>query len=67
MRIEDLHIGMKVVEVSPITKKETPPMMVTGIFKGVRPAYDCVYAEFEDGHDGDPFEFHPSDLREVNV
>lgn len=65
MRIEDLHIGMKVVEVSPITGRETPPMMVTGIFKGITPKNDCVYLEFEDGHEGDPWECHPNDLMEI--
>lgn len=65
MRIEDLHIGMKVTEVSPITHRESPAMVVTGIFKGITSNGDCVYLEFENGHEGDPWECHPKDLRDV--
>ena len=65
MKIEELRIGMKVQELSTITKRLSPVMIVTGLFKGHRPAYDAVYAELEGGHEGDPFEYHPSDLIEV--
>lgn len=66
MKIEDLRIGMVVEEFMPISQKYSPPMKVTGIFKGATDEMDCVYLGFEE-YDGDPFEAHPKDLREVQL
>lgn len=66
MKIEDIRIGMWVQELMPIPKRYTPPMMVTGIFKGSTPDNDCVYLELEE-QDGDPFEAHPKDLIEYKA
>lgn len=64
MKIEELRIGMVVEEFMPISQKYTPPMKVTGIFKGATDDTDWAYLEFEE-HEGDPFEAHPKYLREV--
>lgn len=66
MKIEDIRIGMWVQELMPIPKRYTPPMKVTGIFKGYNDEHDVVYMELEE-QDGDPFEAHPMDLIEYKA
>lgn len=56
MNIEQLHIGMTVVEVSP-DGRETIPMQVVGIFQD-----GTVYLNFE-GNDGDVWEVNVKDLK----
>lgn len=65
MELKDVKIGMWLEELMPIPQRYTPPMQVTGIFKGFSPDNDTLYLEFED-HEGDPFECHPRDCRPVN-
>lgn len=57
MKIEDLHIGMTVVEVS--QSKESIPMQVVGIFQD-----GTVYLDFE-GNEGDVWEVEVEDLKLV--
>ncbi|WP_303224025.1 hypothetical protein [Butyricimonas faecihominis] len=56
MNIEQLHIGMTVVEVSPFGR-ETIPMQVVGIFQD-----GTVYLDFE-GNEGDVWEVNIKDLK----
>lgn len=56
MNIEQLHIGMTVVEVSPYGR-ETIPMQVVGIFQD-----GTVYLDFE-GNEGDAWEVNVKDLK----
>ncbi|MFT0399144.1 hypothetical protein ACMSE5_06455 [Bacteroides thetaiotaomicron] len=61
MQIEDLHIGMTVVELlpSPQEVRETIPMQVTAIFQD-----GTVYLDFE-GNEGDVWEANIKDLKLV--
>lgn len=61
MQIEDLHIGMTVVELlpSPQEVRETIPMQVTAIFQD-----GTVYLDFE-GNEGDVWESNIKDLKLV--
>ncbi|MCS2295964.1 hypothetical protein [Bacteroides thetaiotaomicron] len=61
MQIEDLHIGMTVVELlpSPQGVRETIPMQVTAIFQD-----GTVYLDFE-GNEGDVWEANIKDLKLV--
>ena len=56
MNIEQLHIGMTVVEVSP-DGRETIPMQVVGIFQD-----GTVYLDFE-GNEGDVWEVNVKYLK----
>lgn len=61
MKVEDLHIGMKVVELlpSPQGTRDTIPMYVVAIFKD-----GDVYLDFE-GNEGDVWEVEAKDLKQV--
>lgn len=61
MQIEDLHIGMTVVELlpSPQGVREMIPMQVTAIFQD-----GTVYLDFE-GNEGDVWEANIKDLKLV--
>ncbi len=61
MQIEDLHIGMTVVELLPSPQGviETIPMQVTAIFQD-----GTVYLDFE-GNEGDVWEANIKDLKLV--
>ncbi len=61
MQIEDLHIGMTVVELlpSPQGVRETIPMQVAAIFQD-----GTVYLDFE-GNEGDVWEANIKDLKLV--
>ena len=62
MQIEDLHIGMTVVELlpSPQGMRETIPMQVTAIFQD-----GTVYLDFE-GNEGDVREANIKDLKAIS-
>lgn len=62
MQIEDLHIGMTVVELlpSPQEVRETIPMQVTAIFQD-----GTVYLDFE-GNEGDVWEANIKDLKAIS-
>lgn len=61
MKVEDLRIGMKVVELlpSPQGTRETIPMCVVAIFKD-----GDVYLDFE-GNKGDIWEAKAENLKQV--
>lgn len=62
MQIEDLYIGMTVVELlpSPQGMRETIPMQVTAIFQD-----GTVYLDFE-GNEGDVWEANIKDLKAIS-
>lgn len=62
IKIEDLHIGMTVVELlpSPQGVRETIPMQVTAIFQD-----GTVYLDFE-GNEGDVWEANIKDLKTIS-
>lgn len=62
MQIEDLSIGMTVVELlpSPQGVRETIPMQVTAIFQD-----GTVYLDFE-GNEGDAWEANIKDLKAIS-